>query len=261
MMIGVVIAADPVIVIAAQAASSAAILATLSRPITRFAVLHDRSPDSDSQDDARRAGRYPYGRPETGVTSTLRRPGPVAEQRQRDIDVAAQRLTDGRPALLAAHQRLPRVEVLRLVEVAVGDIREVFHARDREEVVAVGGFPHVDEVRQLVAVIPQVAGADLEPPRRAVMRMAGDAQRALTPDFAQDRVGGLVGADVLLDVERDDVRVLAAAQPVLRHLGARDDEHAVALQRARRASGCRRGRRRSPLHATRTVAGRAWPDV
>ena len=57
--------------------------------------------------------------------------------------------------------------MLRLVEVAVGDVRVVLQAGDREEIVAVGRFPDVDEIRQLVAVIPQIAGADLDPPRRA----------------------------------------------------------------------------------------------
>ena len=68
-----------------------------------------------------------------------------------------------------------------------------------------------------------------------VMRVAGDAERPLPPDLAQDGVGGLIGADVSLDVERDDVRVLLAAQAVLRHLRAGNDEHAVLLQ-ARSAS-------------------------
>ena len=62
------------------------------------------------------------------------------------------------------------------VKVAVGDVRVMFETRHREQVVAIRGFPDVDEVRQLVPVIPQIAGADLDPPRRPVARVAGDAE-------------------------------------------------------------------------------------
>jgi hypothetical protein len=62
--------------------------------------------------------------------------------------------------------------------------------------------------------------------------MARDAEPALTSNVAEDRLGGLIGADVLLDVERDNVRVLATAQTILRHLRARDDQHPILLQRA-----------------------------
>jgi len=62
--------------------------------------------------------------------------------------------------------------------------------------------------------------------------MAGDADRVLTPDLAQDLVGALVGADVLLDVERDHMRGLLAIEPVLRDLGARNDEQAVVVEGA-----------------------------
>ena len=121
--------------------------------------------------------------------------------------------------------------MLRFVKVAVGDVRVVLQAGDGKEIVAIGGFPDVDEIRQLLPVIPQVAGADLDPARGAMVWMAGNAQRTLATDVAQDVPGGLIGADVVLDVERDDVRVLAAAQPVLRDLRARHHEHAVLLER------------------------------
>ena len=65
------------------------------------------------------------------------------------------------------------------------------------------------------------------PARRAVMRMAGDADRALPANLGEDRVGRLVGADVLLDVERDDVRVALAAKLVLRDLGPGHHQHVV----------------------------------
>ena len=62
-----------------------------------------------------------------------------------------------------------------------------------------------------------------------MMRMARDAERALPPDLAQDVLGGLIGADVFGDVQRDDVRVLLAADVVLRDLGARHDQQIVEL--------------------------------
>ena len=52
----------------------------------------------------------------------------VAVERQRDIDVGAERPRNHFPRLLAPQQRLPRVEMLRLVEIAVGDIRVVLQA-------------------------------------------------------------------------------------------------------------------------------------
>jgi len=53
----------------------------------------------------------------------------------------------------------------------------VFETCDGKEVVTVCRLPHVDQVGQLVAVIPQVAGAELDATCRPVMRVAGDAQR------------------------------------------------------------------------------------
>ena len=82
----------------------------------------------------------------------------------------------GGPTLLAPQQRLPRVEVLRLVEVAVGDVRVVLQARHRKQIVAVGRLPHVDQLREPLAVVPQVAGPDFDAPRRPVVRVARDAR-------------------------------------------------------------------------------------
>src|SRR5262245_50252095 len=113
-------------------------------------------------------------------------PGAVPEKSQGYVDVVAQRVLDSRPRLLRAHQGLPRVEVLLLVEVAARDVGVVLQARHREEVVSIGRFPDVDEVGQRLAVVPQVTGADLDPPRRPVMRMAGDAEAALATDLAED---------------------------------------------------------------------------
>src|SRR2546425_9611773 len=86
---------------------------------------------------------------------------------------------------------------------------------------------HITSAFPVPAMIPEVTGADLEAARGAVMGMTRDAQRVLVADFAPDVVGRLIGADVLFDVERDDVRVLAAADVVLRHLGAGHNEHPV----------------------------------
>jgi hypothetical protein len=54
--------------------------------------------------------------------------GAVAVERQRDVDVLPQGVGDRFPVFLALEQRLPRVKMLRLVEVAVGDVGIVLEA-------------------------------------------------------------------------------------------------------------------------------------
>ena len=106
----------------------------------------------------------------------------------------------------------PRVrEVLRFVEIAVGDVRVVLQARHREQIVAVARLPYVHQIGKPLTMIPEVARADFNPPRGPVMRMARDAQTALTPDLLQDLVRGLIGADPFLQIQTDDVGVLPAA--------------------------------------------------
>src|SRR5258706_6970657 len=80
-----------------------------------------------------------------GVTS--RGPRSVAEERQRDVDIALQRLLDGRPRFFAAYQRLPRVQVLWFVKVAAGDVREVLEAGHGKQIVAVGRLPYIHQIR------------------------------------------------------------------------------------------------------------------
>ena len=63
--------------------------------------------------------------------------------------------------------------------------------------------------------------------------MARDAQRILPPDLFEDLFRLQIGADELLQAERDDVRVVLRADVVLRDLGARNDDHAVLPLRAR----------------------------
>ena len=70
--------------------------------------------------------------------------------------------------------------------------------------------PDVHEIRQLLAMIPEITGADLDPPRGGVMRMAGDAERALPANLAQDSISALIGADVLLQPQGDDMGVADA---------------------------------------------------
>ena len=117
--------------------------------------------------------------------------------------------------------------MLGLVKVAVGNVGKVLETCHREEIVPVRGFPDVNQSGQLLAMVPQITGADLEATGRGVMRVAGDAECVLTADRSQDLLRWLVGADVLLDVQRDDVRVLLRPDTVLRHLRARDHEHPV----------------------------------
>ncbi len=66
---------------------------------------------------------------------------------------------------------LPRVQVLRFVEIAVDDIRKVLEAGHREEVVAIAGLPDVNQIGELIAMIPEVARTDLNPSRRPMMGM------------------------------------------------------------------------------------------
>src|SRR5207245_40172 len=82
-------------------------------------------------------------------------------------------------------------------------------------VVAGAGLPNVHQIGKPLAVIPEVARADLNPPRGPVMWMAGDAQRALAPDLLQNVLSRLIGADELAEVQRHDVRILLAANMVL----------------------------------------------
>src|SRR5215468_7418029 len=114
-----------------------------------------------------------------------------------------------------------------LVEITVRHVRIVFQAGHREEVVAIRGLPHVDEPGHPLAVIPQIAGPDFHPARRAVMRMTGNAQCALPPDLLKDLLGRLIGADPLPQIQSHDVRVFLAPDVVLRDLRTWNDEHAV----------------------------------
>ena len=86
-------------------------------------------------------------------------PRTIPEERQCDVHIAAERTPDRRPVLLGPDQCFPRVEVLGFVKVAVGHVRIVFEARDGEQVVPIGSLPHIDEISQFLAVVPQVAGA------------------------------------------------------------------------------------------------------
>src|SRR5262249_38746463 len=92
---------------------------------------------------------------------------------------------------------------------------------------AVCGLPHIHEIDELLPMIPEVAGADLNAPSRAVMWMAGDAERTLTANFSEDRVCRLIGADELSKVQRDDVRVLLASNMVLRDLRPWNHQQAI----------------------------------
>ena len=57
--------------------------------------------------------------------------------------------------LLALKQGLPGVDVLGLVEVTVGQEREALEADGREDVVAIGDFPRVNNRRKDLLVLPQ----------------------------------------------------------------------------------------------------------
>lgn len=102
-------------------------------------------------------------------------------------------------------QRLPRIQVLGFVEVAVGDVRVMLQARHRKQIVAVRGFPEVHQVAKLLAVVPEIARGNLHTSRRAVVRMARDADGILPPDFFEDIACFFVRADEPLQAQRHDV--------------------------------------------------------
>lgn len=64
-------------------------------------------------------------------------------------------------------------------------------------------------------MIPEIGRRYLEPTRRPVMRVTGDAQGTLATNLPQDVLGRLIGADVLGQVQADDVGVVMGADVVL----------------------------------------------
>src|SRR5688572_19705897 len=66
-----------------------------------------------------------------------------------------------------------------------------------------------------------------------MVRMARDAQSALPSNLLENFPRLQIGADELLQPERDDVRVVPGSDMVLRHLGAGNDDHAVLTLGAR----------------------------
>ena len=66
-----------------------------------------------------------------------------------------------------------------------------------------------------------------------MVRVARDAQGVLPADLLENLLRFQVGADELLQPERDDVRVVLGADVILRHLGAGNDDHAVLALGAR----------------------------
>jgi hypothetical protein len=76
--------------------------------------------------------------------------------------------------------------MLRLVKVAARHVRMMFEAGDREQIVAIGRLPDVDQIYQPFTAISQITGSYLDSPSCPVMRMAGDADGALSPNLPQD---------------------------------------------------------------------------
>src|SRR4030095_4064730 len=189
------------------------------RECAAYALILPRRPQAQSPEGCRSE--------RTGPRCASRVPGVLPEERQCDVHVRAQRLANGRPLFLGAQQRFPRVEMFGFVEVAARDVRKMLEARDREQIVPIGRLPDVDEARQRGAMIPEIAGADLETTHSAMVRVARNAQGALPPNLLQGVVWRLLSRDVALDVEGNDVRVLLAPKLVLRDLSARHDEEVV----------------------------------
>ena len=70
--------------------------------------------------------------------------------------VPADAVLDGLGVLRGMDERLPRVDVLGLVEIAVGNEGQALEADVVEDVVAVGDFPRVQQRREFLLVFPEV---------------------------------------------------------------------------------------------------------
>src|SRR5882724_74605 len=61
-------------------------------------------------------------------------------------------------ALPARKERLPRVQMLLAMEIAVADVRKLRARNRREKIPATGHLPQVDQISQLFAPVPQIEG-------------------------------------------------------------------------------------------------------
>jgi hypothetical protein len=81
----------------------------------------------------------------------------VAVEGDGHVFVAADAVLDGLGVFRGMDEGLPRVNVLGLVEIAVGNEGQAFEADVVEDVVAVGDFPRVQQRREFLLVFPDPA--------------------------------------------------------------------------------------------------------
>ena len=73
------------------------------------------------------------------------RVGEITVEGDGHVFVAADAILDGLGVLLAMDERLPRVDVLGLVKIAVGDERQPLEPDVVEDVIAIGDFPGIEQ--------------------------------------------------------------------------------------------------------------------
>ena len=76
----------------------------------------------------------------------------IAVERDRHVVIATNAILDRVRFLRAMQERLPGIDMFGFVKVAVGDEREVFQADRRENIVAIGDLPRIEQRRELVLV-------------------------------------------------------------------------------------------------------------
>ena len=161
---------------------------------------------------------------------------------------APQRREDALAVLLRLEQRLPGVEVLGTVEVAVGQVRQALARDDRVELPAAADLPEIEQRRHELAAVPEVPGVG--EPLAHLVRVAGDRDGAARPDLLEHVERIAVGRQELVEAEREDVDRGVAVDRVARHL------RAAAGRASRRCSRRARPRGRSRPRTASSSRGR-----
>lgn len=134
-------------------------------------------------------------------------------------------IEDGLGVAFAFEYGFPGVDLLRAVQVTVGELRELAPEDFRKKVAAAGDFPRIELFLQLFAAVPEVVSLFLVLARPD--RMRRDRERALRADGAGKVADVAVGRDELRDADAEDVGGAVIGDGVLGELKARDDHHAV----------------------------------
>ena len=145
--------------------------------------------------------------------------------------IPADAVLDGFGVFRRVDERLPRVNVLGLVEIAVGNERQALEADVVEDVVAVGNFPRVQQRREFFLVFPEVKCV-LAPLAFHDVRVRGHGERALPVDLLDDVRDVERGGDGHLQINAEQMRGGLAGVAVLVELDAGQHEHLVTAPRA-----------------------------